>query len=286
MNIYAQNVIGIVALLVLFVAYFLFTAARLRRQEEEIEGYQTSIDIMSKMAGIDADIARDANAKVRHYATYFGHDPLLYQRMAQRNEKHGLGSKTPTVAVDLDGVIFKYDTWKGPLHFGEPMPGVIDGLTKLREMGYKIIVYTTRVNPVADGNLGHSAPMQMAIVEGTLRAWHIPFDYISMFKPLAQHYIDDRAIRFANWNQAVEDVRLIDRGRMPFTIPDELRLKVVSGDKAAELPAMTPGSSSAFTHTSGAKVILHWLGKNALNIILRDKEKPKAEDKPAKRGRK
>lgn len=97
-----------------------------------------------------------------------------------------------TICIDFDGTIAKYDGFKGIGIFGDPIKGVKEALLDLKSAGKKIIIYTTRgeVNTVAE----------------YLRVWHIPFDFInetpcnsanmSKAKPIADVYIDDRAIQF------------------------------------------------------------------------------------------
>jgi len=103
-----------------------------------------------------------------------------------------------TICVDLDGVIYEYDVWKGSYHFGNVMDGAKECLEELREDGWRIIIYTTRGLE--------------SVVKGQLDEDNIPFDYINYNpdqpktasdKPIADIYLDDRAIRFDNWDEAI-----------------------------------------------------------------------------------
>ncbi len=120
-----------------------------------------------------------------------------------------IGNRKPIVAVDLDGTILSYDSWKGRDHFGQPVAGVVAGLQRLRDKGAIIIVYTCR------GNLS-------GIVDA-LTEHKIPFDYINSNplspndgsrKIVADVYLDDRGIRFKDWTTAPEEVLsfLADKG--------------------------------------------------------------------------
>jgi len=107
------------------------------------------------------------------------------------------------IAVDLDGVILEFDEWKGHRHFGKPVPGVRDALKKLKEMGFVIVVWTTRDN-IED-------------IARVLREHKIPFDYINEnpFQPpdcsnkiYADVYVDDRAVEFnGNWDEVIEKIK-------------------------------------------------------------------------------
>ena len=108
--------------------------------------------------------------------------------------------RPPVVAIDLDGVIAEYDLWRGEEHFGKPKPRAREALKKLKELGCTITIWTTRRNTKA--------------VEKYLKEHDIPFDFINE-SPLppgngarkirADVYIDDRAVPFINWTQALKD---------------------------------------------------------------------------------
>ena len=99
----------------------------------------------------------------------------------------------PAVAVDLDGVILEYDDWRGPDHFGKPLPGAKKFLQDLREKGIRIIIHTARVNEVHDG----PDPVDMASkIVSFLWREDLEFDEVwcGPGKPIALAYVDDRAI--------------------------------------------------------------------------------------------
>jgi len=108
------------------------------------------------------------------------------------------------VAVDFDGVISHYEGWKGVGVFGPPIKGAKEALLRLKEEGYTIIVFTTRG--------------EEDLVKNYLQLAGIPFDFINenppwapenlnKKKPIADVYIDDRAISFkGEWEGVVEKV--------------------------------------------------------------------------------
>jgi hypothetical protein len=91
-----------------------------------------------------------------------------------------------TIAVDFDGVIHRYrDGWQGGEIYDDMMPGCFEAIGKLKDKGYRVVVFTSRKNlvPVRDWLENH-------------------FDYpleVTNEKPPAIAYIDDRGIRFTNW---------------------------------------------------------------------------------------
>src|SRR5687767_6586986 len=56
------------------------------------------------------------------------------------------------VCVDLDGVLAKYDRWKGVDHFGKPIPGALEFMQKLAKIS-EITIFTSRcAQDVLDGS--------------------------------------------------------------------------------------------------------------------------------------
>ena len=114
------------------------------------------------------------------------------------------------LAVDLDGVIldFDLDYWfKHRGYFGKVKKGCVEALKKFRKMGYKIIVYTARI----DGDrLRSEADILQALKEiaKVLQDNKVPYDEIwyKRGKPHADYYIDDCAIKFHNWEQVMRDI--------------------------------------------------------------------------------
>jgi hydroxymethylpyrimidine pyrophosphatase-like HAD family hydrolase len=106
------------------------------------------------------------------------------------------------VCIDLDGTIAHYDEWKGETHFGKPIDGVVEALTKLKENNCLLIIYTTRADKT--------------LIKLFLDTNNIPFDFINENpnqptnaiggKPFADVYIDDKAIQFmGDWSKTTDE---------------------------------------------------------------------------------
>ena len=114
------------------------------------------------------------------------------------------------IAVDLDGVIlnFNWDSWvrNDMKYFGTPIKGAKRALVKLRRRGYKIIIHTCRTNPVLNSN--YSLEELYVKVERILTKNEIPHDeiWLGAGKPLADYYIDDRAVKFESWGQVLKEI--------------------------------------------------------------------------------
>ena len=110
------------------------------------------------------------------------------------------------IAIDFDGVIHKNS--KG-FHDGtvydEPIEGAFEAIKQLRKQGYQIVIFTAKAKPdrpLVNGKTG------IELIEEWLDK-HDMLSYIKEVtseKPRAIAYIDDRAIRFTDWNQALEDL--------------------------------------------------------------------------------
>jgi hypothetical protein len=95
-----------------------------------------------------------------------------------------------TIAFDFDGVIAKYEGFKGGQHVEQPIPQVVEAIKKLKEIGHKILIFSTRGDEFLKEYCDH---------------FSIPVDYINHNpdrqgenpgKPIAFVYVDDRAVRY------------------------------------------------------------------------------------------
>lgn len=106
------------------------------------------------------------------------------------------------IAVDFDGVIANYDTFRGERHCGGPVDGVKVALDKLD--GHTIIVNTCRAG-VSD-------------LHKYMERHNLPYSFVnfsprnverglSLSKIAADIYIDDKAICFkGNWAQTLKEI--------------------------------------------------------------------------------
>lgn len=92
----------------------------------------------------------------------------------------------PIICLDFDGVVNKYDGWRGHYELFPARPRVEEFLRKLKELGYNIVLCTARTTD------------NIITVVDWLKE-HNLYDYFSKItnvKPPAVTYVDDRAITF------------------------------------------------------------------------------------------
>jgi hypothetical protein len=99
-----------------------------------------------------------------------------------------------TVAVDLDGVLARYEGYKGALVIGEPLPGAVDFVKELLTFA-DVVVHTSRVSPDEQAN-GAGFAQAGSIIRDWLKRHGFPEVRVwdQWGKPIASAYVDDRAV--------------------------------------------------------------------------------------------
>ncbi len=98
------------------------------------------------------------------------------------------------VCVDFDGVIAKYDGYKGGEHYGEPIEGAKEFLEKLKSCGLKPVIFSAR-NPenVITWFKKYSFPTNLEVTN---------------VKIPAPVYIDDRGLKFnGDFSKLLKDLK-------------------------------------------------------------------------------
>lgn len=100
------------------------------------------------------------------------------------------------VLVDFDGTLFPWGSLSRPV---DPFPGAASALQILRNLGYRIGIFTSRLSPSwheAEGRDPEAGVAeQLGILRRTLTFHQIPFDFITAEKVPAVLYLDDKAMR-------------------------------------------------------------------------------------------
>lgn len=101
---------------------------------------------------------------------------------------------------DLDGTICYTKLPDEEYINVKPIPGAVEYLQKLKADGNYIIIHTARNMKTYNNNIGQIIANQSSVVIEWLKKHEIPFDELHFGKPLADFYIDDKAIRFESWD--------------------------------------------------------------------------------------
>ncbi len=95
------------------------------------------------------------------------------------------------IFVDFDGVIHKFDKgWTGIMPQQEPVEGSLEAINLLLSKGFEVVIFTTREDVVE--------------VMFWLKKYGFPDLRITNKKEPALAYIDDRGIRFTNWQDIIK----------------------------------------------------------------------------------
>jgi hypothetical protein len=116
-----------------------------------------------------------------------------------------LNDESQIIAIDFDGVIHSFELgFHDGTIYGTPIPGSIESIKKISQK-YKIIIYTAKAKkdrPLINGKTG------IELVWEWLKKYDIDqyIQEVTAEKPRAICYIDDKAIRFINWDQTLNDL--------------------------------------------------------------------------------
>jgi hypothetical protein len=106
--------------------------------------------------------------------------------------------RKPRVCVDLDGVLAKYESWRGLDHIGAPLPGALEFAWSLNEVA-DLVIFTSRCSTDNGGQSSNSridpGKLRVKVIEW-LERYKFPYAdvYIGQGKPRAAAFIDDRAV--------------------------------------------------------------------------------------------
>lgn len=112
-----------------------------------------------------------------------------------------------TIAVDFDGVIHKYSKgWHDGTIYDEPVEGAFEALKALMQK-YAVYVHTIRNAADVSFWLHLEGGFDTAVYGNNLEFWNTPgVLLVTDHKLPAIAYIDDRGIRFKNWDQAMSEL--------------------------------------------------------------------------------
>ena len=108
--------------------------------------------------------------------------------------------KKKAICADFDKVIHRYSKgWQDGSIYDPPMEGSKEEMERLVSKGYMVIIFTARLNPEVnkDINFQKNKMSKWLDANGFQKGTH--YHHITAVKPIAEVYIDDKALRFTNW---------------------------------------------------------------------------------------
>ncbi len=102
-----------------------------------------------------------------------------------------------TLCIDFDDTLYNRST-------SEPIDGAAEALAQLTSEGYTILILSSRINPELWGDL---VKFREKEIVDWMEHYNIPYDKIVPFKPPADLYIDDKALRFeGDWETTLKEI--------------------------------------------------------------------------------
>jgi hypothetical protein len=134
------------------------------------------------------------------------------------------GKPGPTVAIDLDGTILQAVDYAAPIlpsgqpALSPPMEGVQAALNILHDLGYTMLVHTARFAD-ALGAMDRAAARDEIAEHLQAHGMGDMFDDIVVGpKPIADYYIDDKAVKFeGDWTDVLRQISTL-RGKSGATM--------------------------------------------------------------------
>ncbi|MFL6467145.1 MAG: hypothetical protein ACJ72Z_04215 [Pyrinomonadaceae bacterium] len=157
--------------------------------------------------------------------------PSTHTSSIRKGPKRVPRKRKPRVCLDLDGVLARYEGWKGSNHIGTPLPGALEFAKSLSDFA-EIVIFTSRCSQDAGSETNRivdPAKMRIAIIDW-LEHYQFPFDdvYVGQGKPRASAFIDDRAVQCSPQidKEAFQNALVNTRSLLNGTKRKKLRRKV------------------------------------------------------------
>lgn len=106
------------------------------------------------------------------------------------------------ILVDFDSTLYPFGhMFSAP----EPIPGAVKFMNDLKNAGYKVGIFTSRLSETWLKSASQDKLKHIAYITSVCTRDKIPFDFITAEKIPSEKYIDDKAIRFENNWQEIWD---------------------------------------------------------------------------------
>jgi capsule biosynthesis phosphatase len=122
--------------------------------------------------------------------------PILHIGSLKELQNSWTYIKRPSMRIcfDLDNTLVTYPVVSGDYRTVKPIPKMIQLAQQMKKEGHTIIIHTARRMATHHSNVGAVTKDIGRITFDTLDAFNIPYDELLFGKPIADMYIDDRAV--------------------------------------------------------------------------------------------
>ena len=114
------------------------------------------------------------------------------------------------IMVDFDRTIHEYSQgWTQDEPYDPPFPEAKHALETLKDLGFEVIIFTTRVSETNARDMGGDVAYQRKLLKDYFEKYQLPYDFITAEKIAAEFYIDDHAVRIENgdWTSVLNFVK-------------------------------------------------------------------------------
>ena len=111
------------------------------------------------------------------------------------------------LAIDFDGTICANKKHGQDYKDVKPLPGAIESLKELKQMGFEIIIHTARNMATCNNNVGKVTARQAPIIIEWCKKYDCPYDELVFGKPHVDFFIDDKGIEFTDWESTMSKLK-------------------------------------------------------------------------------
>lgn len=101
------------------------------------------------------------------------------------------------LAIDLDGVCHDPDNVLPGYKMGQPIPGAVQAMQKLKSEGAIIVIHSIWADTEA----------KCQAMADWLKYFKIPYDFITNKKLDVDFYIDNKGLYFQSWDQTLDEIK-------------------------------------------------------------------------------
>lgn len=158
-----------------------------------------------------AELKSIADEAVGGFAIDSMHPPIDRKKKKKPNPLEEKNEKNfKRVMIDFDKTIYPYKKgWNDGRLDGPPYPDAKRSIEKLKNRGYEIVIFSTRVSTGNAGEMNQDPDEQVENIKNYLVNYGIYFDRITGDKIAADFYIDDKAVQIknGNWNDVLSQIQ-------------------------------------------------------------------------------